>query len=356
MVIVRNVLLALCSTLLSLLVAEQAAGLVRRHAFPYLNIFQADARYGVTLIPGADTRIRSRTGRLTDIHVNSAGFRGPERTPSSAVVPGRVMLLGDSQVFGYGVAYEDSLAAQLNVPLQGMAVAVPTWGPTESVLALEDLLPVYRPEHVVFVANVANDWFETTVPNHRRNTARDGWTTRHTDTPTSTTEFPGRAWLFGRSHLFFAMRELVSTVREPAVPPADAALRVLRELPQLSRPEGPYLSRVSRHVAASAALCARQGCTLSLVVLPMDVQVHPDEWRKYRSKPVDLTPVANLAEDLLIDARNLGVRGLDLLPTLVDASPGAFLPDDYHLSPRGHAAVARAVARLLDERVAGALP
>ena len=40
------------------------------------------------------------------------------------------------------------------------------------------------------------------------------------------------------------------------------------------------------------------------------------------------------------------------LPALRAASPGAFLPDDYHLSPRGHAACARALAEILDNKMA----
>jgi hypothetical protein len=81
-----------------------------------------------------------------------------------------------------------------------------------------------------------------------------------------------------------------------------------------------------------------------VLVLPLDVQVHAREWGKYRERPIDLRATETLATDLVADARALDVRAVDLLATLRRASPGAFLPDDPHLSPRGHAAIATAIA------------
>ena len=81
--------------------------------------------------------------------------------------------------------------------------------------------------------------------------------------------------------------------------------------------------------------------------LPLDVQVHPAEWAKYAGERVDLRPTDVLLDVYLGEARHHGVLAVDLRGPLLAASPGAFLPDDYHLSPRGHAAVAAALARSL---------
>jgi hypothetical protein len=85
-------------------------------------------------------------------------------------------------------------------------------------------------------------------------------------------------------------------------------------------------------------------------VLPIDVQVDPREWRKYRTRPVDLAATEPLLSDFIADATDADVKAINLLPTLRAASPGAFLPDDYHLSSKGHAAIARALAAALDGR------
>src|SRR5689334_452908 len=97
----RKVAFSLGSLLLGLVAAEGLARAVHRGAFPYLNIFAADPRYGVRLQPSTSTRVRSRDGRITEIATNELGFRGPAwPRPQEGDGGGgrRVLLLGDSQV------------------------------------------------------------------------------------------------------------------------------------------------------------------------------------------------------------------------------------------------------------------
>ena len=334
------------SLLASLAIAEGAARLLHHGAYPYLNLFEADARYGVVLQPNATTRVRSRDGRLTDISTNSLGFRGPEWNEAG---PGkRVLLLGDSQVFGYGVPFADSVGPQLARALgptaRSLVAAVPSWGPAESVLALEQLGPRFHPTHVVFVANAANDWFET-VPNVRRTTAEDGWAA---SPGPAGTPFPFRSFLLGRSHLVLAARQLAKVMGVAELPPAQAALRLGSNLPKLRQGHAPFRSPLGEPLAQAAALCRTLSCELVAVALPLDVQVSAREWPKYRTLGEDLSPTEILLEDFVADARGLGVPALNLLPTLRAAEPGAFLPDDYHLSPGGHRAMAAAIGALLE--------
>jgi lysophospholipase L1-like esterase len=350
----RSIVVAL-SMLAGLALAELAAGALAGFAYPFLNVFVADSDYGVRLAPHSATRTVSRDGHVTAIAINAQGFRGPDWTPAAvpldapaAVVPGRVMLLGDSQIFSYGVDEPDGLAAALTRALppgaEVLNAAVPTWGPPESVRALEALAPTYRPETVVFAANLANDWTEVRVPNARRTTARDGFAAYRLHGAPEAADFPGRAWLFGRSHLFVAVRRLFAAATERPPETAAAARRLLADLPQLSRPDGPHRSRMTAPLLAAAATCQRLGCRVVLLALPLDLQVHPSEWAKYRTAPFDLRPTEVLLDQLLADAARHGIAAVDLRPTLRAASPGAFLPDDYHLSAAGHAAVARALA------------
>lgn len=347
-----RILVGLLSTVLALGAAEMVAGVVRGHAFPFLNIFEADETYGVRLEPHAETATRSREGRVTEIATNALGFRDDEWVPAAEVVPGRVLLLGDSQMFGYGVDVGDGVASQLELELGGevLNAAVPTWGPGEYVAALRELGPVYRPETVVFVANLANDWFEAKQPNTTRTTARDGWASHRVAEQEPATDFPGRRFLMGRSHLVFAIRELLAD-REGLPPYAAAsAQRLVNDLKWLRQPHEGYRSRVSPHLAAAKEACEALGCTVVAVSLPMDVQVDEAEWAKYDTEPLPASEIAALHEltrAFMADARDLGVRAVDLRPLLVAHSPGLFLPDDYHLSPQGHQVLAKALAAVI---------
>ena len=348
-----RVFIGLLSVAMGLVMVEGMAGVLRDQAFPFLNIYEADDTFGVRLAPHTSTATRSRHGHVTEVHTNALGFRGADWTPAPAAtpVPGRVLLLGDSQVFGYGVAESDGMASRLQALLgsghEVLNAAAPTWGPHEQVLALDELGPTYRPETVVFFANVANDWFEAKRPNVERTTARDGWAAFVLQGQPEVTEFPGRSWLMGRSHLVFGVRELLAHSAGPPPQQAVSAARLLSDLPHLTRPDGRYRSRLTAALMATRARCRALGCRVIAAGLPMDVQVHPSEWKKYASDRVDLRPTEALLDLFVGEARHHGVRTVDLRAPLLAASPGAFLPDDYHLSPRGHSAVAGALARAL---------
>ena len=92
------------------------------------------------------------------------------------------------------------------------------------------------------------------------------------------------------------------------------------------------------------------------MALPLDVQVSPLEWPKYRTRGEDLRATEILLEDFIADARAIGVPSVNLLPALRAAEPGAFLRDDYHLSAQGHQVAAAAIAALLEGPTASLHP
>ena len=63
-----------------------------------------------------------------------------------------------------------------------------------------------------------------------------------------------------------------------------------------------------------------------------------------------MNKLQQLTHAVMKDAADLGVVAIDLLSPLQQASPGAFLPDDYHLSDKGHRAVARAIYPLVVDK------
>jgi hypothetical protein len=95
------------------------------------------------------------------------------------------------------------------------------------------------------------------------------------------------------------------------------------------------------------ALTETAGAELVVVALPMDVQVDSKEWSKYGKPVEDMSETLSLLSDLVRDANRMGLRGLDATAPLQEAQPGAFLDADIHLTPKGHAALAAAVAEVL---------
>ncbi|HEX6765112.1 MAG TPA: hypothetical protein VF103_06530, partial [Polyangiaceae bacterium] len=64
---------------------------------------------------------------------------------------------------------------------------------------------------------------------------------------------------------------------------------------------------------------------------------------------LDLAPLEVFHRDILGVASDLGVRALDATGALRAAEPGAFLDRDLHMTPKGHLAVAKALAKTLAE-------
>ncbi len=357
----RKLALGAVSVLCALAIAEGGAALLHRRAYPFLNLFQPDPRYGVRLRASSSTRVRSKHGTITAIDTNSLGFRGAE-WPSGPPSAQRVLLLGDSQVFGFGVPYTQTLGPLLarRSGAEVLNAAVPSWGPAEYEQGVAELAPTFRPTTVVYVANLANDWFEVAVPNNRRTTALDGWAVRYSGEPQPVFTFPGRELLLGHSHLVLAVRQLAEHQRmlRDIGMPADTATTLVRDLPQLMRPDGNHRSRLTGSLERVRETCRRFQCSVVAVALPIDVQVDAREWKKYSGQPIDLSGTERLLDDWIADARQAGLPAINLLPSLRSASPGAFQDDDYHLSAAGHAVIAEAIARVLVDqtRSAEAMP
>jgi len=119
------------------------------------------------------------------------------------------------------------------------------------------------------------------------------------------------------------------------------------ELEALAKPA--VVSPVAPHLHAMAADCRAAGARLVVVALPMDVQVSQSEWAKYALSPQDMSSTLGLNQDILTAAGDAGASGLDALPALAGAEPGAFLHGDLHMTAKGHQALADALYAHLTE-------
>lgn len=105
------------------------------------------------------------------------------------------------------------------------------------------------------------------------------------------------------------------------------------------------MSPLATPIEEAKRLCDEHGAELVVVVLPIDVQVSADEWKKYPDQePVETKGTEIFLDDLAEHAISIGAKGLNALSALQQAEPGAFLDGDLHMTPKGHSALAAAIA------------
>lgn len=190
--------------------------------FPHLQCLVADDATAVALRPGASGAIALGDNPVAPYTIDDQGWRtSPGGVPAG---PEGVVVVGDSQVFGLGVADDETLPAAL-ARATGRPVrngGVPTWGPEEYLVALDRLLAETGAGTGVLVFNFGNDLFELGAPNHARHGVLDGWAVRIEAMPEAVTAFPGRRWLLADSHLVYAARQwLHAGEAAPAALPSE---------------------------------------------------------------------------------------------------------------------------------------
>jgi lysophospholipase L1-like esterase len=91
------------------------------------------------------------------VKINSVGFRDAEHARTKDVGTIRILGLGDSFTFGWGVALEQTFLKQLEVRLQHVTdrpvevfnIAVPGWGLNQYYIALREFGVAYQPDLVI---------------------------------------------------------------------------------------------------------------------------------------------------------------------------------------------------------------
>ena len=128
----------------------------------YQPVIRADPVYGWELAPG--TSLHSiDTDRHLDYHiqVNALGMRDPERARAKPPGVRRVLLLGDSMVFGTGVEIGarcgDVLEARLGPEVEVLNAACGGWGTDQEFLYLCHEGFAFQPDVVVLALCLSND-------------------------------------------------------------------------------------------------------------------------------------------------------------------------------------------------------
>jgi lysophospholipase L1-like esterase len=124
--------------------------------------YRPDGRLGFSLRPGVRVRHVDRDFSVT-VAVNGFGMRGPERGASKPAGTARILLLGDSFAFGWGVDQEEAFGARLERlltervgPVEVLSAAVPGWSTDQHFVYLRTRGLALRPD-LILLATSEND-------------------------------------------------------------------------------------------------------------------------------------------------------------------------------------------------------
>lgn len=321
-----------------------------KHRF---NVFRPDPRLGYALRPDWSAVHETDEFRVV-VHTNALGLRGAPADPRPPPGVRRVLVVGDSFAFGWGVADAETFAARLDAALgpgvEVLNAAVPGWGVDQYRVFLRERGFALAP-HVLLVATCSNDVGDLGWNAHeldgdglpvrvesRRFTVDHRGRLHHTaldDLP-----FPDLplAGLAGRSHfanwLRYRLARLWVSWAERAELERDAPERA---------PPGP--------VAALSAEQIREGLASGLGFRHRYYRhVMQDVAREAAARGIALRTVhvGPYRQELSADCRSGGRPCLDVTELFTrESAPEAFYPVDGHWTPEGHRRVAEALSAWL---------
>ena len=316
---------------------------------------------------------------------NSLGARGPEiRHARRAGVP-RVLLLGDSVTWGFGVADSETMAVALAERFSEAEVVnlgVAGFGTAQELVLLREEGLAYQPDHVVLVFTLANDVEDTWLPDSaaaypaniffldpavpgglgfvpfdlspgerlglwlRHNSYLVAWAVQATSAPGVAARAGGgdrrRTSIERANHerLDRVQPDLRRYARRRELRPRDRV-----EPHHFARRGGLLLPTALNHykldltlalIAAMRDLCREAGADFSVVVAPFLGMLE-------QSSPLYANP---LRRELLRFLEEEQIDVVDLLPTfMTGAGGGRVFVDSMHFSPAGNRIAAEQLAR-----------
>jgi hypothetical protein len=347
--LLANALLACGSCFCGVLAILGAEGIARRWAPDYLvraRGLQVFSRtYGWAGRPGAVAPMGE--GRVT---LGPHGYRGRELAVPRATGRTRVVVVGDSIAFGFGVADEQTFPHQLDVRDNGIEVgnlAVAGYGPGQELLVLEREALGLDPDIVVLAFCLRNDFVDAVL----QVALYDGVTPRPRfrlaggrlvlDDSAMRVSAAGRAlrWLSDHSQLFGRLSS--SLPRREGAPARDWRHRKRRVLR-----DADYAFRLTFAIVMEMRdVCRRRGVDFLVASFPSGLG--------YEMK----SPLAARFLEALT-AEGVGVVDMSSRFQAMGLTPRAIALDRTgHLSPRGHAVASEilegAIASRASERGGG---
>lgn len=267
--------------------------------------------------------------------INRLGLRGPDRSPQPPAGVRRIMAVGDSSVFGFGVADEEVFTAvldeQLGESVQVINSAVPGYSTYQIINLLEIRALALQPDVLIVGALWSDNNFDSFVD-------REVLSAYHTF---------GSTW--SRRIRRVALHSTLFRI-------LDYRLRVERKLPQARKvgwmvgrgePIGPRrvaLNDYARNLETITQIAHERDCEVMFLILSNEEDLEPSgegpaAWDPYRRAMRDT-------------ARRHGAPVVDV-PALFRESgltnEDLFL-DEMHPTATGHRIIAEAVYAVLEER------
>ena len=316
-----------------------------RHAPRGTTLFERDAELGWRLRPGAVAQWGGVTAR-----VNEHGLRGPalplEKDPRAY----RILYLGDSVTFGFGIPRdqdtwpyraEEVLERRIHRPIETLNAGVGGWSPWQQAIFLEREGLRHGPDLVV-VGFVLNDVTE------KLDLVQFGgdWEGFQVSQIRTRLDALGEA-----SALLFYARRFVARLRFGDDLAAGArrqetlAVRTLAEEPGRDDVQRAW-SITLENLARIVETCRRDGIDFALVAFPFTFQLE------------DPARLGAPQETLAAFARERDLAYLDLLPVLsaeirrTGQPVEAYFMDEDHLTKLGSWVAGRAVGEWLAGRIA----
>lgn len=327
-------------------------------------------------VPGWEGQMEVE-GNVLPVRLNSLGLRGPEIEPRREDEL-RVLCLGDSFVFGYGVAAKNTFPAVLDSMLEERLerpivvgnAGVPGYGTREQAFSLIRLKEPFDPDVVVSTIFIGNDFMDDQVVGRY---AHDGFLIHGGWATLLRRSFRARLALRSRALMWLELKLIETGSRwalepnaeqpDPGFPthrpnlglfmdvidenhswdPASAVPVVPRALAKLEQ----SLSQI-RETAGDAKVL--------VVIMPGSWHLDDDE-RLAHLQRVGLDPkdyrLGLTQERIQKVCQTLGLPVVDITTFAreLDDPMSLYLEEDLHLNPAGH----RFVAELLRDRIAAML-
>jgi lysophospholipase L1-like esterase len=302
---------------------------------PKTSVYVADEELGWKLKAGREDEYGG-----VRVRINAQGLRGPELAFEKPPQSLRILWLGDSVTFGYGVEAVDALfpyrvaallAPRIGRPIESVDAGIGGYSPWQERTWLEREGWRYQPDLVV-VGFVLNDLTEP-LSLVRYGGHGEGWQLAR-----SARGVLDR-WL-SASALATAIRDGVAAVRFGRDVQRGAAIAEAGDVLRLVTQPRAALWQKSWHIAETNlaqifAAARERGVGAALIVFPYAFQLDAPQ------------RTAGPQRRLVAFAQSQGVPVLDLLPLLAARRDAPLFLDGSHLSEEGHALVAQLVAAFL---------
>jgi hypothetical protein len=323
----------------------------------FQGLFETDRAIGYRLKPNARTHFAT-SEFAADIAINGAGFRDDDEIGSKAADERRIVLLGDSLVLSVQVPFRQTFGELLEQRLNQRQSAyryrvvnagVQGYGPIEEQLFFRSIANTVQPDLVLPVVFVGNDAEEAVSSRHKLDD------TRRTTQVLADSLLTRLRRLVRRSMVLQILRLRVVAVTErlsPSLAPPEPPLQSYAARPASRIGDGLGIARASIEDITRTATAA--GAATAVVLMPARFQVDDGDYGRLRDivSAAGGTLVRDAATERFDHAlAPLGVPRLDLLPALRAALPGPdlFYQETVHLTPRGHAVVAEALDRFIED-------